>query len=437
MELPLSPVTAFDSQYRTRIKRVLIAETKPETQQALRQICASLGWQVVSVDRLGAVIEQCQAGYEVFDLLLLSWQLFDGDWQSLHKQLAVPPGQWMLMLASHQYQSFLNQRQQSIPVLIEPVTRLALLESLAGQESVAEPDKQVQPLLGCQILLVEDNELNQVVARLLLSRLGAQVVIAANGQQAIEYLQQAMDIDLVLMDAHMPVMDGFEATRHIRQQLRLTLPVIAMTAGVTPAERGQCLAAGMDDFIGKPVDEQQLIQVLMRYLNRQRRQSEPDAQIEQEADTERVETDQQSLLASSGEQKILPDELQVASYSELQAFLQLYQLAAQDPEQQQALHQLLRQMPEHCQQRWSELQRLRTAAEWSELARALHSLRGSLGTLGAQKLAEVAHELELRIRIRSPELEGLDRLWQQLEQQLQLMIAQVQHWLAVESSKPD
>jgi CheY-like chemotaxis protein len=88
------------------------------------------------------------------------------------------------------------------------------------------------PSLQGRLLLVEDHPLNQVVARGMLEHAGASVALVENGQLAVDYLREhAADIDMVLMDVQMPVMDGFEATGHIRHELGLKLPVLAMTAG--------------------------------------------------------------------------------------------------------------------------------------------------------------------------------------------------------------
>ena len=119
------------------------------------------------------------------------------------------------------------------------------------------------PLDELHILLVEDNALNQMVATEILETLGASVQVAENGLVALETLRDKAPLfDLVLMDVQMPVMDGFEATRKIRYELRLNIPVLAMTAGVMASERQSCIDAGMDDFIAKPIDINQMLTVI-------------------------------------------------------------------------------------------------------------------------------------------------------------------------------
>ena len=123
-------------------------------------------------------------------------------------------------------------------------------------------------LSGVRILLVEDNPINQDVAMQLLQREGALVTLAENGLEAVQRLSTPLlDFDLVLMDMQMHVMDGLQATRLIREQLKLLeLPIVAMTANAMASDREACLAAGMNDHIGKPFDIVQLVAVVQRTL---------------------------------------------------------------------------------------------------------------------------------------------------------------------------
>ncbi|WP_229261427.1 PAS domain-containing hybrid sensor histidine kinase/response regulator [Duganella margarita] len=138
-------------------------------------------------------------------------------------------------------------------------------EAPALQHAPPEPAPALR-LQGLRLLLVEDHPLNQLVARGMLEHAGASVEVAENGQLAVDRLRErAADYDIVLMDVQMPVMDGFAATRHIRRALGLTLPVLAMTAGVMQSEQDQCIDAGMDDFIAKPVDVEQMLDTISRH----------------------------------------------------------------------------------------------------------------------------------------------------------------------------
>ncbi|MGP0086638.1 MAG: response regulator [Steroidobacteraceae bacterium] len=123
---------------------------------------------------------------------------------------------------------------------------------------------------GKKVLLVEDNPVNQRVAKRILSKLGVEVTIASNGAEALERVG-ASSFDAVLMDCQMPVMDGFTASRRIREAEaqrgdRKRLPIIALTANVMSEDRENCIAAGMDAHLGKPIDPVLLAGYLERYL---------------------------------------------------------------------------------------------------------------------------------------------------------------------------
>ncbi|MFC2102138.1 PAS domain S-box protein [Bacteroidota bacterium] len=120
-------------------------------------------------------------------------------------------------------------------------------------------------LKGKKILLVEDNQMNRLVANTILDQYGASVTEAGNGQQAIDLLSQEL-VDIVLMDVQMPVMDGLTSTRFIRENLTRELPIIALTANALKGEMQKCLDAGMNDFLSKPFEEADLISILAKWL---------------------------------------------------------------------------------------------------------------------------------------------------------------------------
>jgi CheY-like chemotaxis protein len=129
----------------------------------------------------------------------------------------------------------------------------------------------VQRLHQMRLLVVEDNFVNQQVAQELLENEGATVILANNGQEGLDAVAAANPpFDVVLMDLQMPVMDGLTAARHIRTELKLlTLPIVAMTANAMASDRDECLAAGMNDHVGKPFDLNKLVQVLLKQSGRE------------------------------------------------------------------------------------------------------------------------------------------------------------------------
>ncbi|MBY0498636.1 MAG: response regulator [Nitrosomonas sp.] len=121
-------------------------------------------------------------------------------------------------------------------------------------------------LKGCTILVVEDNELNQQVAQALLEYNGAVVSIASNGQEALDKLSKE-NFDCVLMDVQMPVLDGLEATKMIRANPNWSkISIIALTANADQDYRDSCRSAGMNDFLVKPIDPEQLVIIISKWL---------------------------------------------------------------------------------------------------------------------------------------------------------------------------
>jgi two-component system sensor histidine kinase/response regulator len=121
-----------------------------------------------------------------------------------------------------------------------------------------------------RVLVVEDNRVNQLVARRLLETEGIQVSLASNGMEAVEAWEQC-EVDLVLMDVQMPVMDGFEATIRIRELepglRRARTPIIALTAHAAPEDRQKCLQAGMDGYVTKPIEAESLMATIREFAS--------------------------------------------------------------------------------------------------------------------------------------------------------------------------
>ncbi|WP_153786874.1 response regulator [Pseudomonas sp. EMN2] len=173
------------------------------------------------------------------------------------------------------YGSFLPSEQatQLAPLqqLARPLARNALYHTLRRTlqgEANAPLSHEVSMAQErrARILLVEDNPVNQLVAKGMLAKLGCQVQVAAQGAEALEFLEQET-FDLVLMDCNMPVMDGYEASRRIRQSGRWPeLPIVALTANAMPEERERCRAAGMNDYLAKPFRREELLALIDHWV---------------------------------------------------------------------------------------------------------------------------------------------------------------------------
>ena len=117
-----------------------------------------------------------------------------------------------------------------------------------------------------RILMAEDNAINQRVGKLILQRAGIAIDLVADGKEAVE-AHQASPYDLILMDCQMPAMDGFEASRRIRQMQSKQPIIVAVTANALVGERERCLEAGMDDYLSKPFQAEQLVAVVKKWLS--------------------------------------------------------------------------------------------------------------------------------------------------------------------------
>ena len=224
-------------------------------------------------------------------------------------------------------------------------------------------------LEGMRLLVVEDNLINQQVAQELLSNEGALIDIAANGQLGVEAVAAARPpFDAVLMDLQMPVMDGYAATRAIRTELGMTdLPIIAMTANVMASDRAACLAAGMNDHVGKPFNLPQLIQLLQTVTHHT-----PGATV---------------ITSPSGPAK---PEVAPAPTEADDVASALERLGGNTDLYARILRDYLSEIAHLPDQ----LDRLLRDGDLVSAARLLHTLKGLSATVGASHLASVAREAE-------------------------------------------
>ena len=202
-----------------------------------------------------------------FDLLITD---------DLEHLLALRPALKTPILLVTAYGNFLPNEQSinlaPLHQLARPLARNALYQTLRRILQGHEPEHPLanphtSPEQGrARILLVEDNPVNQLVAKGMLAKLGCQVQLATQGAEALAWLEQE-DFDLVLMDCNMPVMDGYEASRRIRQSGRWPdLPMVALTANAMPEERERCRAAGMNDYLAKPFRREELLALVEHWV---------------------------------------------------------------------------------------------------------------------------------------------------------------------------
>ena len=186
--------------------------------------------------------------------------------KNIQPENTLPP----VILIDPHYGVPLENHDEEVHLITKPLLPGMLYHALHNLPStVAQPQSVRHPACNCftgkRILLAEDNAINQQIARELLENTGAQIICAEDGEAALA-LALAQDFDIILMDIHMPHMDGLEATRRLRQQGKNTLPVIALTADVMASAINKAKSVGMNDYLSKPFLPEQLYQMLARYL---------------------------------------------------------------------------------------------------------------------------------------------------------------------------
>lgn len=251
-----------------------------------------------------------------------------------------------------------------------------------------------QLLADTRILVVEDNLVNQQVVSEFLTLAGIGVKIANNGQEALALLEQG-EFDAVLMDMHMPVMDGFEATKQLRNlPCFATLPVLALSAGVTPEEQEQCLASGINDFIAKPINPVTLLATLVRWLKPEDAKIKGlKAVIATSPVEELVDFDQKNLLVMLGNNKALAT-------------------------------QLLFNFKASMEGKSDEIAVMIKMGELASAKALLHGLKGAAGTVGAVRLYAAADTLEAELGEGMPTTAGFNAFKAVFNQAMSIIAAQ-------------
>jgi PAS domain S-box-containing protein len=259
-------------------RRVLVVDDNATNRLILDEQLSAWGMQVVGVAAAEeALIALAAAAAEVrpFELAILDLVMPGIDGIELARRIRADPalGRVALMLLTSDEQVTLQEIKDAGigSSLAKPVRhselRNALLALLGGPADAPPPASPAGPSLGIRVLVVEDNLVNQLVATGLLESIGCAVDLAADGAEAVELLTRPHGYAAVLMDCRMPRLDGFDATREVRahEDVGRHVPIIAMTASALEGERERCLAAGMDDYLTKPVDPLELERAVRRW----------------------------------------------------------------------------------------------------------------------------------------------------------------------------
>ena len=270
--------------------KALVVDNSKAAREILKSNLESFSITVITAESGEEAIqlaERANRTAEPFQLFVVDWRMPNMDGIETARRLrelspAKTKAAPILMVSGHGREEILHRAQEAKIhcCLLKPVTQSILFNSLIsclgnGSSKQSRDDLPIEdftelmkPIAGASILVVEDNPINQQVARELLEQVGLSVAVASNGQDGAR-LALSKKFQLILMDIQMPVMDGYEATRCIRNSEiypREELPILAMTANAMASDKEKSLEAGMDDHIAKPVEPQLLYTALRKWI---------------------------------------------------------------------------------------------------------------------------------------------------------------------------
>ncbi|MGB1110340.1 MAG: response regulator [Gammaproteobacteria bacterium] len=401
------PRRAWLEQHELADKRVLICDDNPTSRHILHQQLSQFGLEVSDASSGQEAIDKAREADAVqpFDLILMDSSMPGMDGPEAARRIKQdeaihrPPA---IILVSAYGRDELLQQARDLELdayLTKPVNnatmRGALIkvfglgespdsEGSPGESSAAQvtqPEARETPesrLRGAHLLVVEDNKINQHVARRVLENAGMRVSLADNGAIALHMIQE-QTFDGILMDVRMPVMDGLEATRELRQRPGFAaLPVIAMTANALAADREQCRQAGMNDHVAKPFEVTELLEVLSRWV-------EPGDPTPSESNADDAPDESAEEHSASTSLPRLPGIDTAAGLDRVGGNSEQYR----------------KLLSKFANSQSGAVQRIRQALERGDRESAqmeAHTLSGVAGNIGANMLKQAARNLELSLR---------------------------------------
>jgi PAS domain S-box-containing protein len=402
--VPRDPTTLRDM-------RVLVVDDNATNRQILVKMLD--GWHMIStVAESGAkamvTLTEAKGIGRTFPLILLDAQMPEMDGFALAEYIKRHPSYRaatiMMLSSAGQRGDAMRCRELGVAAyLTKPVRQSELMDAIltalgTRAKSEAKPALVTRHSLResqnhLRVLLAEDNAVNQLVALRLLERFGHRVTVAANGKKALEAWEKG-GFDAILMDVQMPEMNGWEATQAIREKERLAgghIPIIAMTAHAMKGDDERCFAAGMDDYLTKPIRTEELMTVLEKVGARK---AVREVRLDMAAPSRDAEAvDLAAALERIGGDRNLYDELVSVFKNE-------------------------------CPGMAAEMRRAIDDSDGKALARSAHTLRGSSSNLGAVVVAEVALELEKLAQ--SEKLEGAGKQFKVLEHEIERLFLELE-----------
>jgi two-component system sensor histidine kinase/response regulator len=421
------PATRLD----LRGRRVLIIDDNAQAREVLSSMLLSMTFVVDEAPsgREGIeLVRQAAARNQHYDVVFIDWQMpgLDGiETGKLIGGLNLTPAPHLVMVTAYGREEVLRKAEQTCfeSVLIKPVTPSMLLDSVvealrgehggASESKTAASDEiDLSSVRDARVLLVEDNELNREVALGLLEDAHLQIDIAEHGAAAVQQVSKS-NYDIVFMDMQMPVMDGITATKAIRSNPRFaSLPIIAMTANAMDRDREHCLAAGMNDHLGKPIDPDKLFATLLRWIPARTR-----AAVNAVAATAAVSRETPALTAAQSPSA----DLAIPGIDTATAL-------KRTGGNRQRYESLLQRFADSQYATVTDIRNALEAHDSPTAQRLAHSLKGASANLGANSLAAAAAKAELAIDSNS----DVDSTLHSLAATLSLTIAAIRTALPAE-----
>jgi two-component system sensor histidine kinase/response regulator len=387
--------------------KVLVVDDNLASREILQGILESLSFNVSlaasgqeGIDKLVNASTE-----EPFELVLMDWHMptMDGIEASKriksHNKLVKIPS--IILITAYSREEAI-QETKGIGlegIFIKPINPSILLNSILevfGKKvekrtrQGADPQADTEALnkiRGAKILLVDDNEINQEVANEILEQVGFSVLIANDGQEAVDKVMQAK-FDCVLMDIQMPVMDGYEASRAIRKDNRFSsLPIIAMTANAMQGDREKCIEAGMNDHVAKPINPKELFSALVQWIT-VREGLGGGSDISKNEKSQPISED--NTLPE------LPGIDVKAGLMRVNGNKKLYR-------------KLLCDFYKNNKNIKQEIEQIINSGDLKLAERSVHTVKGVSSTIGANGLAEVSQPLETELRSGNEDID--EKLW--------------------------
>lgn len=385
-------------------------------QEQIRVWRMRIGSAASSVEALRALRGAHAAG-DPYQIAILDYQMPGMDGESLGRAIKTDPSlhdTQLVMLSSLGQEGDIRERLKKIgfsAYLVKPARQSELLSTLVNvwdaycrrrsidlisdrqplpevrEEQIIESSNS--PFTGMRVLLAEDNVTNQIVGAMMLRNLGCHVDVAANGREAMQMVE-TFSYEMVFMDCEMPEMDGFEATAAIRRRPggKSWLPIIAVTAQAMHGDQEYCLLAGMDDYISKPVKQEDFAAALKRWGPGKNRERENDAQPTQAENENTVRVDIPD--PSSSPISLAPPNISSALSAEVIANLR----ALGDATEPSVIREIFMSFLNEGAERISILRNSLDGGDAGLLRKTAHALRGASGSVGARHMADIAQQLE-------------------------------------------